>query len=244
MNMGMAMEMASAPTWVTVAGWIITCTGFLVAALILVDCYILGYRQPLRAMEAVWPITAIYSGPVALWAYYKWGRRSTAKWQEHNVAPEQRVAVTAVTQTIAGGAASFIGHTLAVPLVMWTGWMIAGKHVWPMILLIAVFALPLLIGFEYQSLADQIQSSAQRLRMAVRISLLAILAFDLGMGAIMLLVAFVLHYGPTTAAFWLLMWVGMWLGFVTAYPMVWRLLTRIATESTPRTHVADPSPIR
>lgn len=240
--MNMSMAMATAPTWVTIAGWVITWTGFFVAAMMIVDIYVRGYRQPVRAMEAVWPITAVYSGPLALWAYHKWGRPLTAKWQEqHQRSPQWGVAVTAATQTIAGGAASFIGHTLAVPLVMWTGWTIAGKHVWAMILLIAVFALPLLIAFEYRSLADLIPSTARRLQMAVRISVLAILAFDLGMGAIMLLVAFVLHYGPTTAAFWLLMWVGMWLGFATAYPMVWRLLARNATELVEATQAADPS---
>ena len=74
-----------------------------------------------------------------------------------------------------------------------------------MILLIAVFALPL------------------------KISVLAIIAFDTGMGAAMLIVAFVLGYPPTTIALWFVMWGGLLLGFMTAYPMVRWLLGRGAT---------------
>ncbi len=96
---------------------------------------------------------------------------------------------------------------IAMPLVMWTGWTIAGQGVWPMMLLIAAFALPLLIAFEYHALsvAGQMQSVGQRLWAASGISILAIVAFDVGMGASMLLVAFVLGYSPASMAFWLVM---------------------------------------
>ena len=50
-----------APGWVTLLAWIVTGLGVLVAGAILADIYARGYRQPLRAMEAVWPITAIYA---------------------------------------------------------------------------------------------------------------------------------------------------------------------------------------
>ena len=172
------------------------------------------------------------AGPLALVAYYRWGRPATSQWQNrHGAAPDWDLAVTAALETIPGGAASFIGHLIAVPIVVGTGVTIAGKGVWPMILLIAAFALPLLIAFEYRSLTrmGQIRSAALRLRVALKISLLAILAFDTGMGVTMLIVAFVLGYPPTTIAFWFVMWGGLLLGFMTAYPMVRWLLGRGVT---------------
>ncbi|WP_256250449.1 DUF4396 domain-containing protein [Mycobacterium malmoense] len=222
-------DMVAAPAWVTLLGWIVTGVGVLIAGGILVDVYVGGYRQPMWAMELVWAITAVYAGPLTLWAYCRWGRPSTRKWQRrHGSVPQWGLPVTAVVQTIPGGAASFTGHLIAIPIVMSAGLTIGGRAVWPMILLIAAFALPLLTAFEWRSLslAGQVASPRRRLGLAVRISVLAVAAFDLGMGAAMLLVAFVLGYAHTSIAFWLVMWGGMLLGFVTAYPMVWWLLAR------------------
>ncbi|WP_233432019.1 DUF4396 domain-containing protein [Mycobacterium saskatchewanense] len=220
-----------APQWVTLVAWIVTILGVMVAGVLLAETYLRGYRQPLRAMEAVWPITAIYAGPLAWWAYQRWGRPATPRWQEqHGRAPRLGPAAAAAVQTIPGGAVSFVGHMIAMPLVMWTGIKIAGQGVWPMMLIIAAIALPLLVAFEYHamSLADGTRSVGQRIWAASRISVLAIVAFDIGMGASMLLVAFVLRYSPTSMAFWLIMWAGMWLGFATAYPMVWWLASKEA----------------
>lgn len=229
------MHFTEAPTWVTVFGWIYTGAGLLFAAWILTDTYAGGFRQRVRAMEIVWPITAIWSGPLGLWAYYRWGRPATAKWQSTHGGPtELSMPARVAVETIPGGAASFVGHAIAVPIVGLTGLTIAGEHVWPMIILIAVFALPLLIGFEYHALTVTIGQQAsvgKRLRVAAVISVLAVLAFDLGMGATMLLVAFVLGYSHATIAFWLLMWGGIMLGFITAYPMVWWLLARNTPQS-------------
>lgn len=235
-----------APQWVTLAAWIVTILGVMLAGVMLADICLRGYRQPLRAMEAVWPITAIYAGPVAWWAYYRWGRPATARWQQrHGRAPRLGPAAEAAVQTIPGGAVSFVGHMIAMPLVMWTGWTIAGQGVWPMMLLIAAFALPLLIVFEYRALAltGHIQSAGRRLWAASRISIFAIVAFDVGMGASMLLVAFALMYSPESMAFWLVMWGGMWLGFATAYPMVRWLLPKDTTGST-MAPVAHPAEVR
>ncbi|WP_232078334.1 DUF4396 domain-containing protein [Mycobacterium paraseoulense] len=232
-----------APEWVTLLAWIVTVLGVLLAGAMLADIYVGGHRQPLRAMEAVWPITAIYAGPLAWWAYYRWARPATQRWQQqHGCPPRLGLPATAAVQTIPGGAVSFVGHMIAMPLVMWTGMTIAGQGVWPMMLLIAAFALPLLVGFEYHSLslAGRNRSVAQRLWAALRISVLAIVAFDVGMGASMLLVAFVLGYSTASMAFWLVMWAGMWLGFATAYPMVWWLLPKDTTEPAKSTPIARP----
>lgn len=230
----MMMMAMPAPQWVTVVAWIVTILGVMVAGVMLADVYLGGYRQPLRAMEAVWPVTAIYAGPAAWWAYHRWGRPATSRWQEqHGRAPRMGRAATAGVQTLPGGAVSFVGHMIAMPLVMCTGWTIGGQGVWPMMLLIVAFALPLLIAFEYHALtcAGQIKSAAHRWWVASRISVLAIAAFDIGMGASMLVVAFVLRYPAGSMAFWLVMWAGMWLGFATAFPMVRWLLPKDTTDS-------------
>lgn len=54
------------PAWLTIISWIFISIGLLSAALILADIYLLGYREHVKIMDAVWPLTALYAGPIAL----------------------------------------------------------------------------------------------------------------------------------------------------------------------------------
>lgn len=56
------------PLWLTVISWVSLGVAFLCAALILYDLFGRCYRQRMWIMEAVWPITALYFGPLALCA--------------------------------------------------------------------------------------------------------------------------------------------------------------------------------
>lgn len=56
-------------TWLVVLAWVVLAVAFVSAAGILVDIYARGYRQKMGVMEAVWPVTALYFGPVAVWGY-------------------------------------------------------------------------------------------------------------------------------------------------------------------------------
>ena len=86
------------PGWLTAVSWIFVSLALLCAVAILYDVYGRGYRQRVRVMEAVWPITALYLGPLALPAYYRWGRPRSEKWQkEHGSAPEKSISAAAVT---------------------------------------------------------------------------------------------------------------------------------------------------
>jgi hypothetical protein len=62
------------PSWLSVISWISLTVALVSAALIAADIYAAGYRQRMRVMEAVWPVTALYFGPAAIWAYRAWGR--------------------------------------------------------------------------------------------------------------------------------------------------------------------------
>ncbi len=98
--------------------------------MILYDFYGRGYRQRIGAMEAVWPITAVYSGPLALWAYYRWGRPQSEEWQkEHGETPERSLPAAAITGATPCGAASFLAHLAAVPLVILLGLTIFGRDI-------------------------------------------------------------------------------------------------------------------
>ena len=169
-------------------------------------------------------------GPLALPAYYRWGRPRSEKWRkEHGDAPEKSLPAAAVTGGIPGGAASAVGHVLGVPLVVFLGLTFLGLDLWAMILMIAVIAVVLLFVFEYffSTVPTRGLSSVEGLKVALLIALVTVLAFDVGMGGWMLVLHFLLFMPPLTdVTFLFLMQVGLILGFLTGYPAVLWLVRR------------------
>ena len=53
-----------APTWLTGLAWISLAASFVRAGLIAGEIFVKGYRQHVWIMDAVWPLTALYSGPL------------------------------------------------------------------------------------------------------------------------------------------------------------------------------------
>ena len=78
-------------TWLTVLAWIALVVAFASAAWILSDIYGHGYRQKMPVMEAVWPVTALYFGPAAIWAYRRFGRPASPRWlKQHGLDGQRR----------------------------------------------------------------------------------------------------------------------------------------------------------
>ena len=53
------------PEWLTVIAWIWLRVAFITSGLILFDIFVGGHRQQMGMMEPVYPITALYIGPLA-----------------------------------------------------------------------------------------------------------------------------------------------------------------------------------
>lgn len=111
--------------------------------------------------------------------------------------------------------------------------MIFGRDIRPMIMFIAVLALPLLFAFEYFSSTGPGRglSPGKGLGVALPIDAVTVVAFDVGMGAAMIFVHFVLMFPPTELAFWFVMQIGLILGFATTYPVVLWLIRRGIKEA-------------
>jgi hypothetical protein len=67
-------------TWLVVVAWIALAVALVSAVVILADIYVRGYRLKMAVMEAVWPVTALYFGPVAVWGYWRFGRTTSSRW--------------------------------------------------------------------------------------------------------------------------------------------------------------------
>jgi hypothetical protein len=63
-----------APTWLTAVAWVYLSICFACAGVIGYDIAVSRRRQPMGVMNAVYPITALYFGPLALAFYWRWAR--------------------------------------------------------------------------------------------------------------------------------------------------------------------------
>ena len=208
------------PDYLYPVAWLFVAVGVISAAVILYDVHNRGFRQDKKAMEAIWAITALYFGPVALLAYYKWGRTNSAKVRELTTSPIQGGWGRSFTDGTPGGAAATVAHFIGVPLVVTSGLTIAGTDLWVMIITIALLAIALLFLFE--KFVAGLTTGRALLTAAI-----IVLAFDVGMGGWMIF----LHFSsfmppPTDIRFFLLMQIGNILGFITAYPVVRTLARR------------------
>ncbi|MGH3284622.1 MAG: DUF4396 domain-containing protein [Streptosporangiaceae bacterium] len=221
------------PGWLTVISWVFISIGLLSAALILADIYLLGYREHMKIMEAVWPLTALYAGPLAVAAYIRWGRPMSRKWmtaRSRGMPGKPFWAGTAVSATHCG-AGCVLGDLIAEWIVFAAGLQLAGFALPVEYPFDYVLALSWGILFQYFVIAPVRRLAVgEGLRLAAKADFLALSAFEVGLFgwmAIMQLVLFPSPHLPTdSAAFWFLMQVGMLIGFVTTYPMNWWLIRR------------------
>ena len=68
-----------APHWLGLVAWAALAAGFASALMIGTDVALLDNRRHMATMNLVFPLTALYIGPVAFWPYFIRGRRM---WQQ------------------------------------------------------------------------------------------------------------------------------------------------------------------
>jgi hypothetical protein len=217
------------PGWLTALAWASLATAFACAALILADVYARGYRQQMPVMEAVWPVTALYLGPLAVAAYIAFGRPKSARWlREHGVdaAPRQPWWATVGVGVSHCGAGCTIGDIVAEFAIFGLGATIAGMMLLAAYVADYILALALGIVFQYFAIAPMRGLGVREgLVEAAKADVLSLTAFEVGLFgwmAIYHLAIFGDAARPDSAAYWFLMQIGMALGFLTAVPVnVW-----------------------
>lgn len=219
-----------APPWLTILAWCALGLGFASAAWILSDTYARGHRQPMGVMEAVWPITALYFGPAAVWGYHRFGRPMTSRAQhEHHMqgAPTKPGWAGVAVDVSHCGAGCTLGDIIAEFVVFGLGATIAGLALLPEFIGDYIAAVALGIVFQYFAIAPMRGLSFREgIVAAAKADIVSLSAFEIGLFGWMALMAFVLfpgpHLHPDNPVYWFLMQIGMILGFFTAWPAnVW-----------------------
>lgn len=114
-------------TWLTTVAWIALALAFATAALIAYDIYGRGYRQKMAVMEAVWPVTALYFGPLAWLAYRHWGRLNSPTYQQQTGAePDYSEPVSVGIGVSHCGAGCTLGDIIGAWIVFAIAWKLLG----------------------------------------------------------------------------------------------------------------------
>ena len=255
------------PHWLTILSWIALGLGFASALAILVDEFVLGHRQHMAVMNLAHPITALYWGPVWLWAYFRNARKSS-----HRLLHEEATRLTrqdadveelklkgestdradlrpwhignAVSHCGAGCTLGDIGGewilfaVFASPVLGFTG-----TYGWE-IVADFILAWALGIAFQYFTIVPMRDDTGKLagIWQAIKVDTLSIVAFQVGLFGWMALSHFVLFQPPLkidTAGHWFMMQIGMIVGYFTAWPVNrWLVQTGVKEKMDHRKHLA------
>ena len=198
------------PAWLTTLSWLWIASALISAIWISRDIFVEGHRQPNKALDVIWPLAALYFGPLAVPVYHRFGR-----------ARDEDLTATAVRSGLPGGVTSGLAHVVAVPFVVATGLTIANVDMWAMVAIITALATAGIFAFEYLVFTsrDRRVPGLAGLRPALVVSLVTVVAFDFGMLGWMM----ILYYSENMPAagdvrFTFFMQVGLILGTLTVYP--------------------------
>ena len=216
------------PLWLTAVAWSALAIAFASAGWIAFDMFVRGHRQRMWIMEVVWPITALYFGLVAVWAYLRWGRPNSPRVQEETGAEADYGLPASVAVGVSHcGAGCTLGDIAGAWIVFLVAWDLFGLALPAEYIADFALAFTLGIAFQYYSIAPMRGLGVREgIKAAVKADTLSLVAFELGLFGWMALMQFVLfpqpHLKPDHVAYWFLMQVGMIIGFATSYPAnVW-----------------------
>lgn len=194
----------------------------------------MGRRQPMWIMNLVWPITAVYFGPIGLWAYWAMGRPK-AKASEEGDGEHQGHGgskkpfwQTVFVATSHCGAGCTVGDVIAEMLIFSFGIVWFGSKMGTMFLLDFTMAYAFGVLFQFFTIAPMRNLGVMEgLWAAIKVDTISLVAFEVGMFGFMALNQMVFFENPpepNAVTYWFLMQVAMIVGFLTSYPANWVLV--------------------
>jgi uncharacterized protein DUF4396 len=220
-----------APHWFELVAWAALALGFASALTIAIDIVVLGNRQHMGIMNLVFPVTALYMGPIGLWAYLTRGRRMSHRHMEihglmREMTHETRDSWWQVTLSDTHcGAGCALGDVGGEWVVWAAAWMIGSTaNLGPEYILDLPLAWIFGILFQYFAIAPARGQTGELapLRDAIKSDTLSVLSFEVGLFGWMALAHYVIWQPPLridSSSHWFMMQIGMTLGFLTSWPI-------------------------
>lgn len=224
------------PEWLQIIALISIGIGWVSCAIILFDL-LAGHKQHMWIMNIVWPITALYGGPLALAAYFTMGRLSTydrvmkaKQAQQENPGKKKPFwQMTALAATHCGSGCT-LGDIVAEWFLFFVPFTFLGKKIFGAWALDYVLALVFGIAFQYFTIKPMRDLSVKDgLIQALKVDILSLTSWQIGMYGWMAIVTFAIfghEIEKTDPVFWFMMQIAMIFGFLTAYPVNWWLLKK------------------
>jgi len=196
-----------------------------------------GHPQKMWIMNVVWPLTALYSGPLGLWAYYRVGRLSSrpaverAKRRGEEPPGERKPfwQMVALAATHCGSGCT-LGDLCAEWFVVAVPIVLFGHKIYGAWTIDFALAFAFGIAFQYFTIKPMRDVSPREgLIAALKADTLSLTAWQLGMYGWMGIATFAIfghELEKTDPLFWLMMQVAMLCGLLTAYPVNWWLLRK------------------
>jgi len=228
--------------WLIILSWLSLCIAFVSAGIIGLHL-VAGHRQHMSIMNLVWPLTALYAGPIALWGYFRYGTASghhammAAKERGEPKPAEQRpYPVTVALATTHCGSGCTLGDIVAEwgivlfpGIVTWLGYQTLWHEKifsgWALDFLIAFL---LGIAFQYLTIVPMKKlPPGKGIIAALKADTLSLTAWQVGMYGWMAIATFAIigHEIPKRSpVFWFMMQIAMLAGFATSYPVNWWLV--------------------
>lgn len=227
------------PEWLHVSAWIYLGLCSAIALWMIFD-FLRGHRQKMWIMYVVWPITAMYFGPVALWMYLRTRRVNTTSEPKPDEQTQEKIKEMEPTReqaTLAGfhcGAGCSLGDITGEAGLFAIGGaamtFIAGSEFATKLVVDFVLAYLFGIFFQYFTIVPMRGlSPGKGILASVRADTISIMAFEVGMFAWMAITRFALFPEPrrihrNMVVFWFMMQIAMMIGWATSYPAnVWLL---------------------
>jgi hypothetical protein len=212
--------------------------GLVCALLILIDIVAVN-RQPMMIMNFVYPISALYGGPIALLFYYLIGRKAALKnvktGRAQMTMTKNLFWQSAAIGTLHCGSGCTLGDLLAESFIASVPVTLFGSRLVGNWTIDFVFALGFGIIFQYYAIKPMRKiSSSAALLAAIKADTLSLTSWQVGMYGWMAIAFFLIFKHKIPASdplFWFMMQVGMLLGFITAYPVNWWLIKKGIKET-------------
>ena len=203
---------------------------FVCLLVILID--VIRFPQKMWIMNIVWPVTALYSGPLGLWAYYRIGRKLVRKGsagkQLHN--QQKPYWQSIVVAALHCGSGCTLGDIVAQLFLFFVPVVLFGSRLFGEWGIDYVFAFAIGIIFQYYSIIPMKNLAPQKaIVAALKADTVSLTAWQIGMYGWMAICVFLIFHHRLRAfepVFWLMMQIAMLLGFITSYPVNWWLIKK------------------
>ena len=227
------------PDWLHILSWFFLTLGGLCALWIAGDEA--REPQPMWIMNLVWPVVALFGGPLALCLYMRGRKAAHMKHPHGAMHHESSPMPVAVAKAAAHcGSSCTLGDIVAETLVffvpgvaVWFGWhSIFTEKTFAVWVLDFILAFVFGIVFQYFTIVPMKKlPPGKGIVAALKADTLSLMAWQVGMYGFMAVAQFAIFrplYNATLDAgmpeFWFTMQIAMLCGFATAYPVNWWLV--------------------